>query len=158
MAKWLVNSARTLIFSTALPPPAVAGAAAALDILVEQPGRVDKLRRNAEAMRDAFDDLGLDRGHSETHILPLVVGEADAAVAASERSLEEGVFAQAIRPPTVPEGTSRLRIAVMASHTRSELRWAAGVLAEALGATVPAAQPEREAPPARVFDGMAEAA
>ena len=159
MAKWLVNSARTLIFSTALPPPAVAGAAAALEILVEQPGRVDKLRRNADAMRDAFDDLGLDCGDSETHIMPLVVGEADAAVAASERSLEEGIFAQAIRPPTVPEGTSRLRIAVMASHTRSELRAAARVLAEAVGAAEAApARPEPAAKPARVFDGMAEAA
>src|SRR5213076_764804 len=84
MAKWLVNSARTLIFSTALPPPAVAGAAAALDILVEQPGRVDKLRRNAQAMRDAFTDLGVECGDSETQILPLVVGDAAAAVSASE--------------------------------------------------------------------------
>jgi 8-amino-7-oxononanoate synthase len=165
MAKWLVNSARTLIFSTALPPPAVAGAAAALDILVEQPGRVDKLRRNAEAMRDAFADLGVECGDAETHILPLVVGDAEAAVAASERALEEGAFAQAIRPPTVPDGTSRLRIAVMASHTRSELRWAAGVLAAAVGGAEVRRPARREheqepasAPPARVFDGMAEAA
>src|SRR4051812_44621041 len=156
MAKWLVNSARTLIFSTALPPPAVAGAAAALEILSEQPGRVDKLRRNAEALRDAFDDLGIDCGDSETHILPLVVGEADAAVAASERSLEEGVFAQAIRPPTVPEGTSRMRIAVMASHTRSEPRGGAGGRADGgRGAGVRRARPAREG---RVFEGRAEAA
>src|SRR5204863_2169137 len=66
MAKWLVNSARTLIFSTALPPPAVAGAAAALEILVEQPGRIDKLRRNAEALRDALTDQGIDCADSET--------------------------------------------------------------------------------------------
>src|SRR5207248_8060375 len=92
MAKWLVNSARTLIFSTALPPPAVAGAAAALEILAEQPGRVDKLRRNAQAMRDAFTDLGVECGESETQILPLVVGDAAAAVAASERALGRGVF------------------------------------------------------------------
>src|SRR5436305_5707142 len=89
MARWLINSARTLIFSTALPPPAVAGASAALDILMEQPGRVDKLRRNAQAMRDAFADQGVDCGGSDTQILPLVVGDAAAAVAASERSLEE---------------------------------------------------------------------
>ncbi|MFL5849031.1 MAG: 8-amino-7-oxononanoate synthase [Solirubrobacteraceae bacterium] len=160
MAKWLVNSARTLIFSTALPPPAVAGAAAALEILVEQPGRVDKLRRNAEALRDELDDLGVDCGDSETHIVPLVVGDAGATVAACERALEEGIFAQAIRPPTVPEGTSRLRIAVMASHTRSELRSAAGVLAAAVrGAEARPARREPETPrPARVFDGMAEAA
>jgi 8-amino-7-oxononanoate synthase len=162
MAKWLVNSARTLIFSTALPPPAVAGAASALDILMEQPARVDKLRRNAEAFRDALAGRGVDCGDSETQIVPLVVGDAAAAVTASERSLEEGVFAQAIRPPTVPDGTSRLRIAVMASHTRSELRWAAGVLADALGQKAPAARPEPaaqpESKPTRVFDGMAEAA
>src|SRR3954469_355032 len=161
MAKWLVNSARTLIFSTALPPPAVAGAAAALEILMEQPGRVDKLRRNAEALRDAFTDLGVDCGDSETHIVPLVVGEASAAVAACERALEEGIFAQAIRPPTVPEGTSRLRIAVMASHTRSELRWAAGGLADPMLGAAERRPPrtEREAAaPARVFDGMSEAA
>src|SRR3954452_20349431 len=106
MAKWLFNSARTLIFSTALPPPAVAGAAAALEILSEQPGRVDKLRRNAEALRDAFDDQGVVCGDSETHIVPLVVGDAGAAVAACESALEQGIFAQAIRPPTVPKGTS----------------------------------------------------
>jgi 8-amino-7-oxononanoate synthase len=161
MAKWLVNSARTLIFSTALPPPAVAGAAAALEILAEQPGRVDKLRRNADAMREAFADRGIDCGDSETHILPLVVGDAEAAMAASERALEEGAFAQAIRPPTVPQGTSRLRIAVMAPHTRSELRWAAGVLADAIGADRARPAQGDGAPasrPARVFDGMAEAA
>jgi 8-amino-7-oxononanoate synthase len=156
MAKWLVNSARTLIFSTALPPPAVAGAAAALEILAEQPARVDKLRRNAQALRDALANEGIDCGGSETQIVPLVVGDASATVAASESALERGVFAQAIRPPTVPTGTSRLRLAVMASHTRSELRWAATVLANALDVMPPA----RPAPAAQtgVFDGMAEAA
>src|SRR5204863_4921924 len=111
--------------------------------------------------RDAFADQGVDCGHSETHIVPLVVGEADAAMEACEVALKEGIFAQAIRPPTVPKGTSRLRIAVMASHTRSELRSAAGVLAAAVrGAEVRPARPEPEpAPrPARVYDGIAEAA
>src|SRR2546425_9227305 len=97
MSDFLVNRARTLIFSTALPPPAIAGAMAALEIVREQPERVDKLRRNAEAMRDAFTDAGINCGDSETHILPLVVGEASAAGAASEHALEQGVFAQAIR-------------------------------------------------------------
>jgi glycine C-acetyltransferase/8-amino-7-oxononanoate synthase len=162
MAKYLVNTARSLIFSTALPPPAVAGAMAALELLVEQPGRIDKLHRNAEAMRDALSAEGLDAGMSETQILPIVVGDPRAAMAACESALGQGVFCQAIRPPTVPDGSSRLRITVMASHTRSELRWAAGVIAKA----VREAAPEREAPkpakaaPAKsgVFDGLAEAA
>ncbi|MEA2467389.1 MAG: 8-amino-7-oxononanoate synthase [Thermoleophilaceae bacterium] len=165
MAKYLVNTARTLIFSTALPPPAVAGAMAALDLLREQPGRVDKLARNAEAMRSALVAEGLDTSVSETQILPLIVGDAATAMDACERALAQGVFCQAIRPPTVPHGSSRLRIAVMASHTKSELRWAAGVLARAIRAAapgeVPVAQPAQQREPARasqVFDGLAEAA
>jgi 8-amino-7-oxononanoate synthase len=165
MAKYLVNTARTLIFSTALPPPAVAGAMAALELLREQPGRVDKLARNAEAMRVALAAEGLETGGSETQILPLVVGDAGAAMEACERALKQGVFCQAIRPPTVPHGSSRLRIAVMASHTKSELRWAAGVLARAIRAAAPAGNREREPEPvaagrseSRVFDGLSEAA
>src|SRR3954451_19350856 len=171
MAKYLVNMARTLIFSTALPPPAVAGALAALELLREQPGRVDKLARNAEAMRGALAAQGLEAGASETHILPLVVGDATAAMDACERALAQGVFCQAIRPPTVPHGSSRLRIAVMASHTKSELRWAAGVLARAIRAVEPVRAPvaRAEAEPAvaaapaparrsRVYDGLVEAA
>src|SRR4051794_13764565 len=160
MAKWLVNSARTLIFSTALPPPAVAGAMAALELLVEQPGRVDKLARNAEAMRDALSAEGVDAGISETQILPVIVGDPYAAMDACERALGQGVFCQAIRPPTVPDGSSRLRITVMASHTRSELRWAAGVIARAVRDVAPARepQPQPKAARARVFDGYAEAA
>jgi 8-amino-7-oxononanoate synthase len=134
LADYLVNRARTLIFSTALPPPAVAGAMAALELLIEQPERVDKLQRNAQALREALAGHGIEAGDSETQIVPLVVGDAGAAMDACERALERGVFAQAIRPPTVPEGTSRLRLAVMAVHTEAELRRAAGVLASALRA------------------------
>jgi 8-amino-7-oxononanoate synthase len=159
LAEFLINRARTLIFSTALPPPSAAGAMAALEILREQPERVDKLRRNARALRDALEAEGVECGASDTQILPLVVGDAGEAMAACERALGAGVFAQAIRPPTVPEGTSRLRLAVMASHTRSELRRAAGVLAEALRAG--AAQPVERGPAAQraaIYDRMAEAA
>ena len=134
-ARYLVNTARTLIFSTAPPPPAVAAALAALDILQGQPQRVEKLTRNARTLRTALAGAGLEPpGGGESHIIPVVVGAADAAVEACERALREGVFAQAIRPPTVPAGSSRLRLAVMASHTASELREAALVLGRALSA------------------------
>jgi glycine C-acetyltransferase/8-amino-7-oxononanoate synthase len=78
-------------------------------------------------------------------------------MAACERALGEGVFAQGIRPPTVPTGTSRLRLAVMASHTKSELRNAATVLARAVRTAAPAPAPARTTAP-RVYDGIAEAA
>jgi glycine C-acetyltransferase/8-amino-7-oxononanoate synthase len=153
MAKYLINSARTLIFSTALPPPAVAAAMAALGLLREQPRRVEKLQRNGRVLREALAAHGLPVGESETQIVPLIVGDAADTVRASERALERGVFAQGIRPPTVPEGTSRLRLAVMASHTRSELREAAASLAAAVRPAL-----ERIERPARVFDGLRDAA
>ena len=166
MADFLVNRARTLIFSTALPPSAVAGAMASLELLREQPERVDRLARNARVLRQSLMDHGLEPGPSETQIVPLIVGDAGDAMAACERALQRGVFAQAIRPPTVPQGTSRLRLAVMASHSRSELRSAAGVLAAAVGTAAPArAEPvpeAAEAPAPRrsgaVYDHLAEAA
>jgi 8-amino-7-oxononanoate synthase len=156
IAKYLINTARTLIFSTALPPPAVAAAMAALDLLREQPRRVEKLQRNSAVLREALTESGMPVEPGQSPIVPLIVGDADAAMKACERALERGVFAQAIRPPTVPEGTSRLRLAVMASHTKSELRDAGRALVAALPpARTPAiAEVERPA----VFDGLADAA
>jgi len=133
MAKYLVNTARTLIFSTAIGPPAVAAARAALELLREQPRRVEKLQRNAAILREELGAEGLPVVPGETQIVPLVIGGAEDAVRVSERALERGVFAQAIRPPTVPTGGSRLRLTVMASHTKSELRDAA----KTIGASVP---------------------
>jgi glycine C-acetyltransferase/8-amino-7-oxononanoate synthase len=159
MAKYLINTARTLIFSTALSPPAVAAALAALELLREQPRRVEKLQRNARVLRDALAEQGMPVPGGDTPIVPLIVGDAEAAVAASDRALEQGVFAQAIRPPTVPAGSSRLRLAVMASHTKSELRDAAGVLAAALPASArQAAALQLAGKEAAVFDGLADAA
>src|SRR4051794_33860422 len=131
MAEFLINTARSLIFSTALPPPAAAGAMAALELLTEQPRRVDKLQANADALRDELVREGFEVTGSATQIVPLVVGDAHLAMRVCEAALERGVFAQAIRPPTVAEGTSRLRLAVMASHTRDELRDAARTLGRA---------------------------
>jgi glycine C-acetyltransferase/8-amino-7-oxononanoate synthase len=82
-------------------------------------------------LRDELAREGFDVSGSETQIVPLIVGDAGLAMRICESALEQGVFAQAIRPPTVAPGTSRLRLAVMASHTRPELRDAARVLAQA---------------------------
>ena len=156
MAAFLVNTARTLIFSTALPPPAAAGALAALELLCEQPRRVEKLQSNADALRGELEAHGVGVGASCTQIVPLLVGEATAAVRACEAALNQGVFAQAIRPPTVPEGTSRLRLAVMSSHTKAELREAARILADAAhsaGVTAPPALEEMAERSTGVFDG-----
>jgi 8-amino-7-oxononanoate synthase len=131
LAQLLTNSARSLIFSTAPPPPAVAGALAALEILEAQPRRVERLQANAAVLRAELAREGFGVAGSSTQIIPLVVGDAQTAMRVCEAALERGVFAQAIRPPTVPEGTSRLRLAVMATHTKDELRDAARVLRSA---------------------------
>ena len=131
MARYLVNSARTFIFSTALPPPAVASALAALELLLDRPRLVDKLAANASALRAELALQGFDVRGSRTQIIPIIVGEPEVATRMCEAALNRGVFAQAIRPPTVPHGTSRLRLAVMASHRTEELRRAAQLLGEA---------------------------
>lgn len=127
----LINRARSFIFTTAPPPPSVGAALAALGLLASRPGVLEHLRRNASTLRQALGAYGLDVGPSRTQIIPVMVGDARRAVALCERVLDGGVFAQAIRPPTVPDGTSRLRLTVMANHRADELEGAARVIGRA---------------------------
>ena len=143
LTDYLVNTARPFIFSTAPPPPVIAAAAAALEMLEARPRQVERLAANATVLRASLSAEGLELGDSQTHIVPVLVGRAEDAVALCERSLERGVFAQAIRPPTVPEGTSRLRLTVMASHRAGELQHAARVIGSAAHELGLAARPER---------------
>jgi 8-amino-7-oxononanoate synthase len=131
MIRYLINTARSLIFSTAPGPPAVAGALAALELLQERPHRVERLRAAARTLRKALVTEGFPVADGEMQIVPLIVGDEHAAMGLCRQALERGVFAQAIRPPTVPAGSSRLRLAAMASHTAEELRMAARTLGEA---------------------------
>ena len=132
----LVNTARPFIFSTAPPPAAIGAALAALAILEAEPELVDRLQANAATLRSALADEGLDVGHSSTQVVPLEIGEAETTMALCEEALRRGVFAQGIRPPTVPEGSCRLRFTVMATHRPEELAGAArevGAAARELG-------------------------
>jgi 7-keto-8-aminopelargonate synthetase-like enzyme len=151
MTQYLLSAARTLVFSTAPPPPAVAGALAALDLLVERPRLVEKLHLNADALRAGLDAEGFGLRGSSTHLLPIVIGDPEVAVRVCERALAEGVFAQALVPPSVPAASSCVRLSVMATHRAEELRAAAGVLARAARAvgfdprmTVAFDEPEEE--------------
>jgi glycine C-acetyltransferase/8-amino-7-oxononanoate synthase len=134
----LLNTARPFVFSTAPPPPSVAAAGAALELVSAQ--RVERLQVNAERFRAALAAEGLDVGSTETQIVPIEVGAAEPTMALCERLLERGVFAQGIRPPTVPEGSSRLRFTAMATHRAAELERAAklvGSAARELGLVAP---------------------
>jgi len=143
LAEYLVNTARPFVFSTAPPPPVLAAALAALELLEAEPQRVERLRANAATLRSALAAEGLPVGGSATQIVPLEVGEAGQAMALCERLLERGVFVQGIRPPTVPPGSSRLRFSAMATHDADDLRDAArqaGAAARELGIASPALQ------------------
>jgi 8-amino-7-oxononanoate synthase len=136
LSDYLVNTARSFVFSTAPPPPVVAASLAALELLEAEPERVEQLRSNATTLRSALAAEGLPAGGSESQIVPVAVGDPELTMRLCERALDHGVFAQGIRPPTVPEGTSRLRFTVMATHRSEDLRDAAkrvGAAARELG-------------------------
>ncbi len=134
--EYLLNTARSFIFSTAPPPPVAAAGLAALELLEAQPERVEKLSANASTLRNALAAEGLAVGEGRSQIVPVEVGDPERTMELCERILERGVFAQGIRPPTVPVGTSRLRFTVMSTHRREELEGAArtvGAAARDLG-------------------------
>ncbi|MGB9813919.1 MAG: 8-amino-7-oxononanoate synthase [Thermovenabulum sp.] len=122
LVDYLRNRARSFIFSTALSPPVVAAAIAALDVLEEEPHLLDQLHANVCQLYRGLKEMGFEVLPTESAIIPLMVGEANRALALSAALAEKGVFVPAIRPPTVPEGTSRLRITVMATHKPEDIQ------------------------------------
>jgi len=123
---YLINSARPFIYSTALPPSTAAAALAALDIVTGEPKRRERLKENADFMKNGLAGLGFDTGDTKTPIIPLMAGSAERACSMMEALLEEGIFAQAIRPPTVPEGRARIRVTVTSEHSMDDLEMALG--------------------------------
>jgi 8-amino-7-oxononanoate synthase len=117
----LVNRARTLIFTTALPPAVAAAARCALRLADEEPWRRERLRTHVARFTTACRELGLPLLPSMTPIQPLVLGGNEATLAASSALLELGILVTAIRPPTVPVNTARLRITFSAAHTEADV-------------------------------------
>ena len=125
----LMQRGRALIFSTALPHPTVAAAHAALRVLRDDgAGLLWRLRANARLLRGTL----LVGGDEAMPIIPVLTGDPERAVALEEAMLEAGYLVQAVRPPTVPEGTSRVRLVVSAAHSEDELRGAAAALRTAV--------------------------
>jgi 8-amino-7-oxononanoate synthase len=128
----LVNVARSFIFSCALAPPQVEASRAALRILVREPWRRERLQANAARLRRRLAERSVDTHPSVTHILPVIVGDNATTMSVCEGLLERGFYAQGIRHPTVPEGTARLRLTPMATHTDEEIDTLAHAIAEEL--------------------------
>ncbi|MGD0016920.1 MAG: 8-amino-7-oxononanoate synthase [Verrucomicrobiia bacterium] len=120
---YLRNRARSLIYSTALPPSVCASAAAAVDFVASDDGhkRCDKLWRNVSELKNGLAKMGI-QNESQSPIIPIIVGKETAAVEMSQRLFKRGIFVPAIRFPTVPKGKARLRVTVTARHSAEDIQ------------------------------------
>lgn len=116
LIEWLVNCARTYIFSTALPPSVAAASVAAIDLIDRQPLPRNELLIRAARLRESLTAQGWNVGSSASQILPVIVGEAGSALQLSQRLADRGIWAPAIRPPSVSENASRLRLSLCYGH------------------------------------------
>jgi len=121
LVETLLQQARTYIYTTALPPAVAAATRVALRVLQEEPGRRERVLGHAARFRTEAAGLGLCLPASITPIQPVVIGSESAALAASEALRSRGLWIPAIRPPTVPAGTSRLRITFSAAHSDDDV-------------------------------------
>jgi len=121
LTRWLQNRGRPYLFSTSAPPAVVAACIEALDILRDEPDRLDRLWENTTTLKAGLHDLGFDTGDSETPITPVITGDETATQSFARRLFEEGVFCPAIVYPTVAKGKARVRTIVTADHTVDDL-------------------------------------
>lgn len=132
MRSLMVHSSRAFIFTTA-PPPAVIGAAlGAMDVFEASPRLGNILQANADYFRSMLNDAGLDTLQSQSQIIPIVIGDNDKAVEASAKLRDEGIICAAIRPPTVPVGSARLRVSITLAHHVDDLERAAKAIIKTL--------------------------
>jgi glycine C-acetyltransferase len=124
LIEYLYHRARPFLFSTSHPPSVTATCMAAIDLLLEEPGIIDRLWENTRFFKAGLEQLGFNTGISESPITPVIVGEGALAMKLSDRLFEDGVFAQGIAFPTVARDKARVRTIVTATHTREELQFA----------------------------------
>ena len=130
----LINRARSFIFTTSLPPVVMAMAGAAVELVEREPERQCALQRNTGRLRDGLQRIGYEVAGS-TQIIPVIIGDEQPCMELAARLLESGFYVQGIRPPTVPPGTSRLRVTTMATHTPKQMEQALAAFEQA-GCTV----------------------
>jgi 8-amino-7-oxononanoate synthase len=132
LREWLLNRARSFVFTTGTPPALAAGTLAALRIVEGEPGRRARLREHARRLRRGLRALGREVEDGPGHIVPVRIGDARRCVQVGQALAERGFLVGAVRPPTVPEGTSRLRITLSSAHTPEQIDGLLGALGETL--------------------------
>lgn len=121
LIEYLINRARSYIYTTALPPAVAEATRASLRLVQQDEWRRQRLHSLIKRFRQGASQLGLTLMDSQTPIQPLLIGDAESAIRFSEKLLEEGILISAIRPPTVPKNTARLRITLSAAHTETDV-------------------------------------
>jgi glycine C-acetyltransferase len=130
LIEFLYHRARPFLFSTSHPPAVAAACIAAIDVLEQEPGIIDRLWDNTRFFKAGLQALGFNTGVSESPITPVIAGDGALAMKLSDRLFEEGVFAQGLAFPTVPRDKARVRTIVTATHTRDELQFALDAFAK----------------------------
>ena len=128
--EWLRQRGRPFLFSSAMTVPDVAACLEAVNIMEESTELVDRLWANADIFKSGMKAMGFDTGHSETPIVPVMLGDAPLAQQFSHRLFEEGVFAMAIGFPTVPQGAARIRVMNSAAHSQEDLEQALDIFGQ----------------------------
>src|SRR5262249_49729295 len=119
---YLIQRCRTLLFSTSQPPAVAAACIAAIDVLENEPERIQRLWDNTAIFKKGLQDLGFDTGVSETPITPVIAGDEQKAHQLAARLCDEGVFATSVVFPTVALGRARVRTIVTSEHTHDDLQ------------------------------------
>ena len=121
LISYLINKARSFIYTTGMPPSTAAASLKAIEIIKNTPQQRKQLWENTQRMNSTLKNLGFNTMNSQTPIIPVLLKDSNAAVDFSRRLFERGIFVSAIRHPTVPKNTARLRLTVMATHTREQI-------------------------------------
>jgi 8-amino-7-oxononanoate synthase len=120
---YIQHHARSLIFSASMPPGNVAAVSAALDVMIEEPERIERVNQIGDFMRREFQTLGFNTGPSETPIIPIIIGDLNATFLTWKLLFEEGVYTNPVVPPAVPHNLTLLRTSYMATHTDDQLHF-----------------------------------
>ena len=120
---YLINTAKAFIYTTAQPPAIATASSAAIRIIQHEPARRERLRNNRNALHAALTGMGFQLADSQSPILPIIVKSPETALKMSQALYEAGVYVPAIRPPTVPKHSSRLRLTVSSEHTQEQLEY-----------------------------------
>ncbi|MGG3449250.1 8-amino-7-oxononanoate synthase [Domibacillus aminovorans] len=130
LMEYLTNTMRSFIFTTGMPPSTVGSIKRAVEIVRDESTRRALLMQNGTLLRDLLKQAGFNTGGSSTHIVPIVIGSNEATISFSQMLQEKGIAAIAVRPPTVPENSSRIRLTVTSEHKPEEIREAVKLIAE----------------------------